>query len=101
LYVGNLADSTDDAKLRAAFASWGEILALRIVSDADSGASRGFGFVEYGTDEEAGRALATLNGTDLEGRALNIKLARPLMDKSRGPQQAVPLRRPAKRAAKK
>jgi cold-inducible RNA-binding protein len=84
LYVGNLtADVTDDG-LRLLFSDRGfQVTSARIICDREGGRSRGFGFVEFGSLEDAEKAVAELNGLDLEGRALQVKQARPQEPRSR------------------
>jgi len=77
IYVGNLSYDTDDASLRAAFEAHGEVTSAQVISDRDTGRSRGFGFVEMPSDEEARAAIAALDGTDLQGRSLKVNEARP------------------------
>ncbi|HEX9445658.1 MAG TPA: RNA-binding protein [Candidatus Binatia bacterium] len=77
LYVGNLPYSIDEAKLQEHFAQHGNVVSARIISDKFSGRSKGFGFVEMGSNEEAERAIAALNGKDFEGRAIVVSEARP------------------------
>jgi RNA recognition motif-containing protein len=83
LYVGNLSFSTGDQELREAFAAHGNVQSASVVMDRDSGQSRGFGFVEFSSSEEANRAVEAMNGTNLDGRTLNVNIARPRED-SRG-----------------
>lgn len=77
LYVGNLAYTTSDQDLRDAFAPHGTVQSASVVMDRDSGQSRGFGFVEYGSSAEAQRAVEAMNGTVVDGRTLNVNIARP------------------------
>lgn len=77
LYVGNLAYATMEHQLREAFAPYGEIVSATLVVDRMSGQSRGFGFVEYASEADAQRAIDAMNGADLDGRCLNVNLARP------------------------
>jgi RNA recognition motif-containing protein len=77
LYVGNLSFSIGDQELREAFAPHGNLVSASVVTDRDSGQSRGFGFVEYGSSDEAQRAVDAMNGTSLDGRSLNVNIARP------------------------
>jgi RNA recognition motif-containing protein len=77
LYVGNLAYSTGDQELREAFAPFGNVQSASVVIDRDSGQSRGFGFVEYGSSAEAQQAVDAMNGTMVDGRTLNVNIARP------------------------
>lgn len=75
LYVGNLSFHATSDSLRAAFASCGEVTDVHIVQDRDSGQSRGFGFVTMGTDAEAAKAISSLDGSSLDGRALRVNEA--------------------------
>ena len=77
LYVGNLPYSSTEGSLTDLFSQVGTVDSVRIITDRDSGRSKGFGFVEMSTDEEAERAIAEFNGKDLEGRALTVNEARP------------------------
>lgn len=77
IYVGNLAYSTTDDDLRAAFAAYGTVTSARVVFDRETGRSRGFGFVEMTSSSEALAAIEALNQTDLQGRQLRINEARP------------------------
>lgn len=77
IYVGNLSFDTTDDQLRDAFGAFGEVSSVNIIKDKYSGESRGFGFVEMSDKEAATSAIAGLNGTDLNGRTLNINEARP------------------------
>lgn len=77
LYIGNLAYTTTDQDLRDAFAPHGTVQSASVVIDRDSGQSRGFGFVEYGSSAEAQRAVDAMNGTVVDGRTLNVNIARP------------------------
>jgi cold-inducible RNA-binding protein len=84
LYVGGLSYSVTDEQLRALFAAHGTVESANVVRDRSSDSSRGFGFVEMGTQEEAEKAIAALNNTQFEGRSLNVNLAKPREDSSRG-----------------
>ena len=77
LYVGNLSYDTSEASLRTLFAPHGEVISANLIIDRDSGRSKGFGFVEMGTPEEAQKAIAALDGTQLDGRALKVNEAKP------------------------
>jgi RNA recognition motif-containing protein len=77
LYVGGIAFSTTSEGLRAHFAQSGTVVSASIVTDQFSGQSRGFGFVEMATAEEAQRAISELNGKDLDGRKLTVNLSTP------------------------
>jgi cold-inducible RNA-binding protein len=85
LYVGSLAWATNDDSLREAFEQAGTVESAEVKVDQMSGRSRGFGFVEMGSDEEAQAAIAMWNGKELEGRTLVVNEARPMED--RGPRQ--------------
>jgi RNA recognition motif-containing protein len=84
LYVGNLDFATTDEDLERLFSVHGTVASATVVSDRDTGRSRGFGFVEMGTDEEAKAAIAALNGTDMKGRALTVNEAQPRPERSGG-----------------
>jgi RNA recognition motif-containing protein len=85
LFVGNLSLETTEADLKEAFSSAGTCVTASIIKDRLTGASRGFGFVEMSSDDEARRAIAELNGRDLRGRAVSINEARERSE-SRGPR---------------
>ncbi len=76
LYVGNLAYSTMDHQLRDAFAEFGEVVSATVIIDRMSGQSRGFGFVEFASQNEAQAAIDAMNGTMLDGRPLVVNPAR-------------------------
>ena len=84
IYVGNLSFEVDDDTLRAAFEAHGEVSSAQVIADRETGRSRGFGFVEMPSSEEANAAIEALNGTDLGGRALNVNEARPRADRGGG-----------------
>jgi cold-inducible RNA-binding protein len=77
LFVGNLSFQTTESELQALFEQFGEITRVQIMTDRDTGRSRGFGFVEMASDEAAAKAIEALNGKELGGRALNVNEARP------------------------
>jgi RNA recognition motif-containing protein len=81
LYVGNLSYSTTDATLKDAFASLGEVESANVITDKMTGRSRGFGFVSMVNDEEALKAIDTMNGADFEGRKLTVNEAKPLSER--------------------
>ena len=83
LYVGNLPHSTTEAELRNLFEVHGPVEKITLVTDRDTGRSRGFGFVEMANASEADKAIAALNGTDLGGRTLTINEAKPKADRPR------------------
>jgi RNA recognition motif-containing protein len=77
LYVGSLAGGVTSHDLRRLFEAHGTVQSAQVVMDRDSGRSKGFGFVEMGSDQEAQAAIAALNGKEVEGRALTVNEARP------------------------
>lgn len=77
LFVGNLNFQTTESELRALFEPFGEISDVHIATDRNTGRARGFAFVELTDDESAEKAIAALNGKDMNGRALNVNEARP------------------------
>lgn len=84
VYVGNLAFSVTESALNDIFAQHGQVDSCRVITDRDSGRSKGFGFVEMGSDQEAESAIAALNGMEFEGRALTVNEARPQEPRSGG-----------------
>jgi RNA recognition motif-containing protein len=84
LYVGNLPHSTTEADLRGVFEPHGAVEKVTLVTDRDTGRSRGFGFVEMTNANEADQAIAALNGSDFGGRPLTINEAKPKTDRPRG-----------------
>jgi RNA recognition motif-containing protein len=84
LYVGNLPHSTTEAELRNIFEPHGAVEKVSLVTDRETGRSRGFGFVEMTNPSEADKAIAALNGTELGGRALTINEAKPKTDRPKG-----------------
>ena len=88
LYVGNLSFKSTEDDLRELFSQAGEVKSVKIITDLYSGQSRGFGFVEMGTDEEAQKAVSLLNGKDFMRRPLTVNEARPQERREgRGPRQ--------------
>lgn len=81
LFVGSLSWGVNDDQLKDFFASCGTVVSARVITDRDSGRSKGFGFVEMGSDEEAKKAVDELNGKELDGRAINVSEARPREDR--------------------
>ena len=77
IYVGNLSYDTTESQLESAFASYGVVSSARIATDRDTGRARGFGFVEMPSQSEAQAAISALNGSQLQGRTLNVNEARP------------------------
>jgi RNA recognition motif-containing protein len=84
LYVGNLSYGVTDSALEQLFAAHGTVQSAQVIMDRDTGRSKGFGFVEMGSDQEAQAAIAALNGKDVEGRALTVNEARPKEDRGGG-----------------
>ena len=76
LFVGNLDDATSSADLQHLFGEHGQLVSAVVISDRYTGNSRGFGFVEYASADAAERAMSSLNGADLHGRALLVSTAR-------------------------
>jgi len=81
LYVGNLPYSVNDQKLGEIFAVYGEVVSAKVITDYDSGRSKGFGFVEMASDDAARKAIADLDGKEMEGRNVKVNEARPKEDK--------------------
>ena len=84
LYVGNLSYTVDSSELEQLFAQHGQVVSAQIINDRDTGRSKGFGFVEMATDQEATAAVAALNGQQHNGRALTVNEARPREERSGG-----------------
>ena len=95
LYVGNLAQTTTEDNLRILFAQAGQVASVDLVKDRETGASKGFAFVEMGTLAEAQKAISLLNGFNLEERKLKVNPAKPREARSSGltPQQSRSYRR--------
>jgi RNA recognition motif-containing protein len=77
LYVGNLPYSTSEEDLRNLFSQYGNVESVAVITDRDTGRSKGFGFVEFGDDTEARNAISALSGQEYGGRALTVNEARP------------------------
>lgn len=84
LYVGNLPYSCDSSELEQLFGAHGTVVSAQVISDRDTGRSKGFGFVEMASDDEAQAAVAALNGQQHGGRALTVNEARPKEEGGRG-----------------
>lgn len=84
IYVGNLSFNVTSADLQQLFSQHGTVQSAQIIEDRDAGRSKGFGFVEMSSDEEAANAIAALNGKDHGGRALTVNEAKPREDRPRG-----------------
>jgi len=84
LYVGNLSFDTTDNDLETLFADAGTVESVNIISDRDTGRSRGFGFVEMSSNEEANAAIEQLNGTEFAGRSIVVNVAKPRENRGGG-----------------
>ncbi|HWP56712.1 MAG TPA: RNA-binding protein [Candidatus Acidoferrales bacterium] len=84
LYVGGLPYSVTEGQLESIFSQHGSVQSARVISDKITGRSRGFGFVEMASAEEAQKAIEALNGTQLEGRTLTVNEARPMTNRAGG-----------------
>jgi RNA recognition motif-containing protein len=84
LYVGNLSYNVTDADLEQLCSQHGTVQSAQVIQDRETGRSKGFGFVEMGTDEEAQAAIAALNGQEHDGRALTVNEAKPKEERPRG-----------------
>jgi cold-inducible RNA-binding protein len=84
LYVGNLSYETGTSELEKLFEPFGTVQSAQVIMDRDTGRSKGFGFVEMGSDQEAQAAIAALNGKDVDGRNLTVNEARPREDRGSG-----------------
>ena len=83
IYVSNLSYNTTNESLQKLFAEFGEVTSANIITDRETRRSRGFGFVEMSNDEEGQKAIDELNGTEFEGKTINVNVARPKTDRSR------------------
>jgi len=84
LYVGNFTYDTTEASIRAAFEAHGEVTSVNLITDRGTGRPKGFGFVEMGTAEEAQKAKSALDGTQLDGRALKVDVAKEQVPRTPG-----------------
>jgi RNA recognition motif-containing protein len=84
LYVGGLAYAVNDDQLKEFFASCGTVVSSQVIVDRDSNQSKGFGFVELSSEDEAQQAIKELNGKELEGRSIMVNEARPREERPRG-----------------
>ena len=84
LYVGNLSYSTTEDDLREAFAKIGEVTSATLIIDQTNGRSKGFGFVEMASDEDAAKAISSMNGTSLFDRTITVNEARPKTERGGG-----------------
>ena len=81
IFVGSVSWNTSEEELRRAFEKYGEIIEAKLITDRETGRSRGFAFITFGNDGDADKAIAEMNGTELDGRALRVNEAR---ERSRG-----------------
>jgi RNA recognition motif-containing protein len=84
LYVGNLSYNTQEEDLREAFSKLGEVVSATLIIDQASGRSKGFGFVEMASDEDAAKAITTMNGTSFMDRTITVNEAKPKTERSGG-----------------
>jgi cold-inducible RNA-binding protein len=84
LFVAGLPYALKESDLEAAFAAVGTVASVKIITDRETGKSRGFGFVEMDSDEEAKEAIKQLDGSDMQGRSIAVSEAKPKEEKSRG-----------------
>ena len=84
LYVGNLSYDVDSSALEQMFSAFGTVQSAQVISDRDTGRSKGFGFVEMGSDAEAQAAIAGMNGKQMDGRSLTVNEAKPREDRGGG-----------------
>lgn len=82
MYVSNLGFRVSDGDLRKLFETFGEVSSAKVITDRETGRSRGFGFVEMNSSEEAEKAMSSLNGKEVEGRAINVTTAREKENRS-------------------
>ncbi|MGE3609538.1 MAG: RNA recognition motif domain-containing protein [Bacteriovoracaceae bacterium] len=83
IYVGNLGFSVTNDDLKAKFEQYGNVDSAKVITDRDSGRSKGFGFVEMSNSQEANQAIEALNGSDFQGRAMNVNEAKPQAPRER------------------
>jgi RNA recognition motif-containing protein len=83
MFVGNLSFQTTESDIRAAFEQYGSVESVAIITDRDTGRSKGFGFVEM-SEEDANKAIAGLGGSELDGRALTVNEAKPMVKRDFG-----------------
>jgi len=84
IFVGNLSFNTNEDELRQIFEGYGQVDRVSIMTDRDTGRSRGFGFVEMASNEDGEKAIAALNGSQVGGRTINVNEARPKTDRPGG-----------------
>jgi len=84
IYVSNLSFNTGDAELKELFSSFGEVTSAKVITDRETGRSRGFGFVEIASDEEGNDAILGLNNKEVEGRPMSVSIAKEKTERSGG-----------------
>ena len=84
IFVGNLSFNTNEEELRQIFEAYGQVDRVSILTDRDTGRSRGFGFVEMTSDDDGEKAIAALNGSQFGGRTINVNEARPKTERGGG-----------------
>jgi RNA recognition motif-containing protein len=84
IFVGNLSFNTAEDELRQAFETYGQVDRVSIMTDRDTGRSRGFGFVEMASNDDGEKAITALNGSQIGGRTINVNEARPKTDRASG-----------------
>ena len=84
IYVGNLSFQTSESDITNAFAGYGPVESVSIITDRDTGRSKGFGFVQMAETADADKAIAALNGTQLDGRSLTVNEAKPMVKRDGG-----------------
>jgi RNA recognition motif-containing protein len=84
IFVGNLSFNTAEDELRQAFEAYGQVDRVSIMTDRDTGRSRGFGFVEMASNDDGEKAITALNGSQIGGRTINVNEARPKTDRGSG-----------------
>ena len=84
IYVGNLSFSTDERALQTLFSNYGEVVSANVITDRETGRSRGFGFVEMANEADAQAAIAALNGAECDGRNLKVNESQPKPQRSQG-----------------
>ena len=85
LFIGGLPWAVTDQQLEEMFSKHGSVTSAKVITDKFTGRSKGFGFIEYANDEEADKAIAALDGSDLEGRKIIVNVARPMEERTSGP----------------
>jgi len=84
IYIGNMSYETTEDQIRQAFESYGEVTSVNVITDRETGRPKGFGFVEMASDEAGQAAIDALNSTDMNGRTVNVNVARPREDRGGG-----------------